>query len=166
MKEKELKTLLKSFSVINPNFKVLKVFHWKILDFQGFQGHLVWFQGFQGFQGLAATLTLLICREYLLLNYPSTTLASTMLTYSPVNTIHIHNGHGLFVTSSLSRKVKTYDSLKPNTNTRAITSNQSCILCWLILSRNWTGLYFSDTKWKCWQWYFSNSLYHWYCRRK
>ena len=37
-----------------------------------------------------------------------------MLTYSPVNTIHIHNGHGLFVTSSsLSRKVKTYDSLKP-----------------------------------------------------
>ena len=44
---------------------------------------------------------LLICREYLLLNYQSTTLPSTMSTYSPVNTIHIHhNGHGHFVTSS------------------------------------------------------------------
>ena len=48
LNERELKTLLKSFSVINPNFKVLKVFHCKIPDYQGFQGHLVWFQGFQG----------------------------------------------------------------------------------------------------------------------
>ena len=47
------KTLLKTFSVINSHFKV---FHWKILVFQGFQGHLVWFQGFQGFQGPTDTL--------------------------------------------------------------------------------------------------------------
>ena len=56
---------------------------------------------------------LLMCREYPLLNYQSTTLPSTMLTYSPVNTIHIHHsGHGHFVTSSSSAgKVKIYDSL-------------------------------------------------------
>ena len=48
LKERELKTLLKSFSVINPNFKDFKVFYWKILDFQSFQGHLVLFQDFQG----------------------------------------------------------------------------------------------------------------------
>ena len=38
---------------------------------------------------------LLICREYPLFSYQSTTLLSTMLTYSPVNIIHVHhNGHG------------------------------------------------------------------------
>ena len=56
---------------------------------------------------------LLICRKYLLLNNQSNTLPLTMLTYSPVNTIHIYqNGHGNFVTSSsLAGKVKIYDSL-------------------------------------------------------
>ena len=71
---------------------------------------------------------LLTSREYLLLNYHSTSLPSTMLTYNPMNTIHIHhNGHGHFVTSSsLAGKVKNCQS---NTDTRAIRSNQSCILC-------------------------------------
>ena len=57
---------------------------------------------------------LLICRECPLLNYHATILPLTMLTYSPVNTIHIHhNGHGHFVASSSSSvgKVKIYDSL-------------------------------------------------------
>ena len=56
---------------------------------------------------------LLICREYPLLNYQTTTLPATILTYSPVNTIHIHHsGHGHFViSSSLAGKVKIYDSL-------------------------------------------------------
>ena len=57
---------------------------------------------------------LLICRECPLLNYHATILPLTMLTYSPVNTIHIHhNGHGHFVVSPSSPvgKVKIYDSL-------------------------------------------------------
>ena len=38
---------------------------------------------------------LLICRKYPFLNYQSTTVPSTMLTHSPLNTIYIHhNGHG------------------------------------------------------------------------
>ena len=59
-------TLLKSFSVINSHFKDFKIFYWKILVFQGFQVHLVWFKAFQGFHGPPVALCTLIPHKTLI----------------------------------------------------------------------------------------------------
>ena len=68
---------------------------------------------------------------YITPNIQSTTLPASMLTFRPVQTIHIHhNGKGHFVTSSsLKNKVKIYDSLntKPATELlEQITAIYSC----------------------------------------